>query len=220
MEADSTRDRLVAAARRLFAERGYESVGTREIVAEADCNIALIKHYFGSKEGLLYEAIGTNMASVRAVLEDLAREDGSFRGRIERFVDVMVDLLAREQDGVRIVTRELMDPKSVLAQRLGPFIRANIDGVMQLIVEAKGRGEVGDVDPATCATLLFGLLQFYFTASSAAAPVMGSPSPELLASLKSHIARIFLDGVTEHRLQRPRPAPRRKKKPNPTRKER
>jgi len=53
----ATRGRLLAAARALFAEHGYEHVTVRMIAAEADANIALVGRYFGSKAGLFGEVL-------------------------------------------------------------------------------------------------------------------------------------------------------------------
>ena len=46
------RDRLVVTAMALFAERGYDGVTIRDIAADAKVSIGLIKHHFGSKDGL------------------------------------------------------------------------------------------------------------------------------------------------------------------------
>ncbi|MEU8251381.1 TetR family transcriptional regulator [Nonomuraea sp. NPDC048916] len=53
----ATRGRLLAAARSLFAEHGYEHVTVRMIAAAADANIALVGRYFGSKAGLFGEVL-------------------------------------------------------------------------------------------------------------------------------------------------------------------
>lgn len=47
----SARSRLVQAALRLFAEKGYEAAGTREIAEAAGANISAIRYYFGDKAG-------------------------------------------------------------------------------------------------------------------------------------------------------------------------
>ncbi len=46
------RDRILAAARRLFAEQGYERATIRAIAAEAAINPSMVIRYFGSKDGL------------------------------------------------------------------------------------------------------------------------------------------------------------------------
>ena len=51
----SARDRLIRAAERLFAERGFNGVSVREIAAMAEVNSASVAYYFRSKEGLLSE---------------------------------------------------------------------------------------------------------------------------------------------------------------------
>lgn len=48
----SARDDILAAARVLFAERGYDGASTRAIASAAAVDPALINHYFGGKEGL------------------------------------------------------------------------------------------------------------------------------------------------------------------------
>ncbi len=51
-----TRDALLEAARRLFAERGYEGASLRAIAAAAGVDASLVAHFFGSKADLLAEA--------------------------------------------------------------------------------------------------------------------------------------------------------------------
>ncbi|HET9020267.1 MAG TPA: TetR family transcriptional regulator [Ornithinibacter sp.] len=52
-----TREAVLAAARELFAERGYERTTIRAVAAAAGVDPALVHHHFGTKERLLAEAI-------------------------------------------------------------------------------------------------------------------------------------------------------------------
>lgn len=49
---------IVAAARRQFAESGYDGTSLRGIAAEAGVTSPLIVHFFGSKANLLIETVG------------------------------------------------------------------------------------------------------------------------------------------------------------------
>ena len=67
--SEETRAFLVTTARRLFAERGYSSVGTEEIVREAGVTRGALYHHFGGKKDLL-EAVYCQIE------EELTREIG------------------------------------------------------------------------------------------------------------------------------------------------
>jgi AcrR family transcriptional regulator len=56
MTADSSRDNVVRAARRLFGERGYQSVTIREVAAEVGLSPAMVMKLVGSKEQLYADA--------------------------------------------------------------------------------------------------------------------------------------------------------------------
>ncbi len=53
-----TREELVATARRMFAEGGYDKTSLRDIAAAAGVDPALIRHYFGSKAELFRATVG------------------------------------------------------------------------------------------------------------------------------------------------------------------
>jgi AcrR family transcriptional regulator len=53
----SSREDILRAARKLFAERGYQGATMRAIAAEAGVDAALVVHFFANKATLLGEAI-------------------------------------------------------------------------------------------------------------------------------------------------------------------
>ena len=61
---------LLQAAEKLFSEKGYEAVGTREIARAAGANLAAIRYHFGSKE-LLFNAVVKKLMSRSLLLSDM-----------------------------------------------------------------------------------------------------------------------------------------------------
>ncbi|WP_405490792.1 TetR/AcrR family transcriptional regulator [Nocardia sp. NBC_00511] len=51
----ATRQKIADTALRLFLERGYESVGIRDVAAEADVAVTTLFAHFPSKEALVFE---------------------------------------------------------------------------------------------------------------------------------------------------------------------
>lgn len=56
-DAAATRAAILAAAKAQFARFGYDGTALRSIAAEAGADVALIKRYFGGKDGLFTEAL-------------------------------------------------------------------------------------------------------------------------------------------------------------------
>ena len=76
-----TRQRILASARRLFAQRGYERASMRVIARDADVDPSLIVHYFGSKQGLLEQCLHLPV-DPRIVLSDVAKAPPEQRGEL------------------------------------------------------------------------------------------------------------------------------------------
>lgn len=55
-KSDQTRSAILAAARHLFGERGYDGASVRDIAAAAKIDPAMVIRYFGGKEALFVQA--------------------------------------------------------------------------------------------------------------------------------------------------------------------
>jgi AcrR family transcriptional regulator len=72
-----TRDRILVAARNLFARNGFDNTPVRAIAAEAGVDAALVHHYFGTKTQLFAAAIAIPIdpMTVLAPLREIPVED-------------------------------------------------------------------------------------------------------------------------------------------------
>ncbi|MGW1378835.1 TetR/AcrR family transcriptional regulator [Streptomyces sp. NPDC002446] len=66
------RDRILAAARTEFAERGYDKTSVRGIAKAAGVDAALVHHYFGTKEQVFAAAIELSFAPALTMPDALA----------------------------------------------------------------------------------------------------------------------------------------------------
>jgi AcrR family transcriptional regulator len=140
-----TREAILAAAGRQFAQQGYDRASLRGIAAEAGVDQKLIVHFFGSKQQLFVAAVGLPFNPGEVLPAILAGDPDSIG---ERLAALLVDVLeqpelhqrltgvvraaASEPEVARMLreflTRELFGPAAeFLGAEDGPF-RANLVG--------------------------------------------------------------------------------------------
>src|SRR3974390_2288960 len=93
MPSDLTRTAILAAAERLYADRGFGDVTLRDIVAAAGVNLAAVNYHFGSKDELIAELFVTrSIATNRERLNELkaAEEAGGGRAEIDDILRALV----------------------------------------------------------------------------------------------------------------------------------
>ena len=93
MPSDQTRTAILAAAERLYADRGFGDVTLRDIVAEANVNLAAVNYHFGSKDELIAELFVTrSLALNRERLRELraAEERGNGHAAVADILRALV----------------------------------------------------------------------------------------------------------------------------------
>jgi AcrR family transcriptional regulator len=93
MPSDQTRTAILAAAERLYADRGFGDVTLRDIVEEANVNLAAVNYHFGSKDELIAELFVTrSLALNRERLRELraAEDKGGGRAKVADILRALV----------------------------------------------------------------------------------------------------------------------------------
>jgi|SRR5918996_561428 AcrR family transcriptional regulator len=98
--ASGTREAIAAAARRLFAERGYDRTTLRAVAREAGVDPALVVHFFGSKQRLFLAVVELPFEPAEVMPAILAGDRSEVGRRFARFV---VDLLENPESQSRVV---------------------------------------------------------------------------------------------------------------------
>ncbi|MDF3292135.1 TetR/AcrR family transcriptional regulator [Streptomyces silvisoli] len=80
-----TRERILGAARGVFAERGYDKTSIRAIAKAAEVDPALVHHYFGAKEQIFEAAIEVSFAPALGVPDVLAAGPDQVGERLARY---------------------------------------------------------------------------------------------------------------------------------------
>lgn len=146
--SEITRERILRAAERLFAERGYDATSVRAIVAKARVNQAAVNYHFAGKEGLYGEVLRTAFRALTeqqlahaAEAETMSREQalGEFIRR------QLQPLTARDELSryMRIFNWEVAQPtaafRKLLRDEAAPFMGLAVDLVRRFLPEADAR---------------------------------------------------------------------------------
>ncbi len=139
----STEDRIKAAARKVFHQKGYAGTRTRDIAEEAGINHAMLNYYFRSKEKLfeivMMETMGQFFKGVGVILND---ENTSLEEKIERVVANYIDLLLEEPDLPTFILNEVRtNPEPFVANT--PILQALEHSVLaHQYAEAVAQGRI------------------------------------------------------------------------------
>ena len=134
--SDITRDRILKAARSLFADRGYQDTSIRAVVTKARVNQAAINYHFGGKDGLYREVL---RAAIRALTEHQLAHAEEMKGMsrenaLVEFVKYQLrPLAARDQIGqhYRLFNWETVRPttvyRDIISEEATPFLGFAVD---------------------------------------------------------------------------------------------
>ena len=107
----ATEARILDAARTVFARRGYDAAGLREIADVAQANLSLISRYFGGKEGLLIALMDQFVASRREGGLSYAAQE-SLEDEIYNYLHVKLREDLRDEEIIRlIISRSAIDAR-------------------------------------------------------------------------------------------------------------
>ncbi|MGW5160974.1 TetR/AcrR family transcriptional regulator [Nonomuraea wenchangensis] len=145
---EPVRQRLLAEATRLFAERGFEGTSVQEIVVAAGVTKGAMYHYFDSKDDLLREIYGRVLRMQMDRLTQIADGAGTVEQRLHRAAADVVETTTANLDDSKIFFRSmhLLAPetqKTVRAER-----RRYHERFRDLVAEGQRAGVLSGKVPA------------------------------------------------------------------------
>lgn len=113
---EATRRRLVEAAGREFAEKGFEGATVRSICERAEANIAAVNYHFGGKDALYERAVveSHECGALNLNAETLARltPEGQLEAFVRQFLGQVVGVDSHADWRRTLMLREMARPSS------------------------------------------------------------------------------------------------------------
>jgi len=142
----STRERILTAARELFAAQGYRGASIRDITKAAGANLGAVTYHFGTKQDLYQAVLSGAFEQLAGRVEAAVGTEGSGPERLAATVRTMFRFYQEEPDVPRLALHQLAGGAG-LPPVVGPYLRRNLGAIGALIEAGIAAGEFRAVDP-------------------------------------------------------------------------
>jgi AcrR family transcriptional regulator len=190
----STDDRILETAIRLFAQHGYAGTSIRQITGEADVNLGAVTYHFGGKRALYGRALERCIGPLAEQVTAVARGDGGALARLESVVGVFFDYLERRPELPQLMLQETVAGRVPPAGALA-LIRGVLGALARLIEEGQAGGEIGPGDAGLMAVSVVSQ-PLHLTMVTRVVEGLEPHAPETRARLLEHARRFIREGLS------------------------
>lgn len=193
LERRDRRGELLAAAVRVFAEKGYHSARVGDIAKEGGVAYGLLYHYFPSKESVLEAIFRDTWARMLDAVSAISSSGAPAADQLRRVAAVVLGSWKANPDLIRVLVREVT--RSPQVQREVAEIAQAMHALEEIVRLGQERRELRqDIRPRLAAWIIYGALEEILTGW-----VLGAP-PETDADVAEavHAATVVLtEGLVE-----------------------
>lgn len=146
-DGEQSRQRLLLAGLRLFAQQGFAKTSTREIAEAANTNVAAISYYFGDKAGLyravFLEPIDAPPPDLAPIFEGTCTLEEALRMMLSGFIEPLKhDETARLC--IKLHCREMLEPTGLWEEEIANGIKPLHFALVALLCREFGLDEPDD----------------------------------------------------------------------------
>jgi TetR/AcrR family fatty acid metabolism transcriptional regulator len=157
--AGDKRERILLAAVRVFAKKGFHATRVSEIAAAAGVADGTIYLYFKSKDELLVALFEDRVDRLLGFLEAELPLRESAQEKLRRIIELQLQLLEGERDLAEVITVILRQSTKLMKEHAVAKFGAYLDAIASVVAGGQAAGELrDDISPHLAARALFGAL--------------------------------------------------------------
>jgi AcrR family transcriptional regulator len=193
---DTTKARLIEAAGREFAEKGYDQARIRSICDRAGANLAAVNYHFGDKERLYREVLLEAYRCGGSQVTPPSLGDGPPAEKLRAFIGFFIHHVVALKDEhawqTRMMAREISDPSAALDEVVQGWIRPRFDMLKSIMREIRPEADDRRLN-ALCFSVVGQCLMYRLT-GAVTRRLIGPESKGLLDDdyLADHVATFTL----------------------------
>lgn len=194
--ADAT-DRILAAAKDLFAESGFDAVSVNAIAERAGVSKANIFHHFKSKNELYLAVLKMACSESRDQIDQFGSNESPFVDRLRNYLQSHLAGILRDERFTSLILRDLLESGPQRGKELAEQVFGqSFARMVEILRTGQSNGALrSDVDPAMVATLLTGADVFFFQSREILRHFPDVTFTETPARYSEMLADILLRGI-------------------------
>ncbi|AMW32258.1 transcriptional regulator, TetR family [Fervidobacterium changbaicum] len=184
--ASETKQRILEAARKLFAEKGYDGVSMEDIAQASGVRKSLIYYYFPSKEVLFEEVWIGVIDELEKELFSEVESEKSISGAIKKLIRKYIEFTLNKSELSRLIARERMnvlENGESLSRAKGKYISL-LSRLEKIFEKGKQENVLNDIEPSTATEII--------------STVDSIPRKSLIKSVEEFLVRTILKERAEH----------------------
>lgn len=191
-----TAARLRTAARKLFADKGFNAASVREITRLAGANLGAVTYHFGSKEALHHAVLEDVFEDAAQRVEQAAAQHPDPAQRIRAVVTAFFAFFAAAPDAPLLLIREVAGGAPPPAPVV-PRIRRILGAITRVIVDGQQHGVFRAVPPHLAAFSLVSQCVWFAVVGRHMPGMLDLEIPDtiLRATMREHIADVVTRAV-------------------------
>ncbi len=156
MELNGKQLEIIAIAKELFAQHGFDATSVRDIAQRANINVAMINYYFNSKENLLETLVKQGIEGYKLDASYYEGEEDPFT-RLDKMIEHYVDSKFADPHLYQILTNELNAKKrGAYALAFKELRKHNIQKLREVVDYGVQQGAFRFYDPMLLLTSMIG----------------------------------------------------------------
>jgi AcrR family transcriptional regulator len=180
----STEEKILAAARKIFLNKGMDGARMQDIADEAGINKALLHYYFRSKDKLFEQIFLEVASSMLPRIFSIFQSDDTLFTKIEKFCDTYITQEIKTPYVPIFILNEVnRQPQAFLKKVLGNT-RPPVEKLLQQIEQETKAGIIKPIDPLQLLLNTLSLCIF---------PFLASPMIQLLTGMEAKKFRALME---------------------------
>lgn len=162
IESEDTAERLIEAAKLIFAEKGFAGATVKEIADEAGVNVSLISYHFKGKDGLLracVEEFGRRRLQDSENILTTPEGPADLKVKLKLWMGQFLRCHVEDKNVCAILHRENIMENKFLFELFQSTFSKTFEAMVKFFEAGRKKGIIRkEVDPTTATHMLFGFM--------------------------------------------------------------